>query len=93
MNKQKNKNRDAQKKRSSNKVCEVSPEAGTESMVKKICERGWSWDGSEGERELWMVSGELTECEDVVGAWINRLLYTTLKTNAVLAFIQCLNKF
>jgi len=42
MNKQKNKNRDAQKKRSNNKVCEVSPEAGTESMVKKIRERGWS---------------------------------------------------
>jgi len=34
------KNRDAQKKRSSNKVHGVSSEARTESMLGKICERG-----------------------------------------------------
>ena len=33
------KNRDAQKKLSSDKVRGVSPEAGRESMVGKICER------------------------------------------------------
>ena len=38
----KNKNRDAQKKRSSDKVRGVSPEAGRESMVGKLCERGRS---------------------------------------------------
>jgi len=32
-----------------------SPEAGRESMVGKICERGRSWGGSERDRELWMV--------------------------------------
>ena len=36
------KNGDAQKKRSSRKVRGVSPEAGRESMVGKICERGRS---------------------------------------------------
>ena len=35
----KNKNRDAQKKRFSHKVHGVSPEAGRESMVGKICEK------------------------------------------------------
>ena len=34
------KNREAQKKRSSHKIRVVSPEAGRESMVGKICERG-----------------------------------------------------
>jgi len=38
----KNKNGDAQKKRSSREVRGVSPEAGRESMVGKICERGRS---------------------------------------------------
>ena len=33
--------RDVQKKRSSNKVGGVSPEAGMESMIRKICERGY----------------------------------------------------
>jgi len=37
-----NKNRDAQKNRSSHKVRGVSPETGRESMVEKICERGRS---------------------------------------------------
>jgi len=40
MNKLKTKNGDAQKKQSSCKVREVSPEAGRESRVGKICERG-----------------------------------------------------
>jgi len=39
MKKLKIKNRDAQKKRSGNKVRGVSPEAGRESMVGKICEK------------------------------------------------------
>ena len=42
----------------------VLHEAGRESMVGKIFERGRSWGGSETERELW--SGELTEWEDDV---------------------------
>jgi len=50
-----NKNRDAQKKQSSREVCGVSPEAGKECMMGKICERGRSWAGSERERGLWMV--------------------------------------
>jgi len=33
----------------------VSPDAGWESVVGKICEKGRSWAGSERERELWMV--------------------------------------
>ena len=55
----KNKNWDAQKKRSSRKV-----RGGRESMVGKICER-WVLrkEVTDGE------SGELTEWEDVVGAW------------------------
>ena len=40
MKKLKIKTRDAQKRRSSHKVCGVSPEAGRESMVRKICEKG-----------------------------------------------------
>ena len=40
------------KKRSSQKVRVVSPEAERESMVGRICERGRFWDGSEREREL-----------------------------------------
>jgi len=36
------KNRDAQKKRSSNRVRAVNPDAERESMVGKICERGRS---------------------------------------------------
>jgi len=40
MNKLRTKKRDAQKKWSSNKVRKVSPEAGRESIVGKICERG-----------------------------------------------------
>jgi len=51
MKKLKTKNGDAKKKRSGHEVRGVSPEAGRESMVGKICERG----GSERERELWMV--------------------------------------
>jgi len=38
----KTKNRDAQKKGSSRKVRGVSPEAGRDSMMEKICERGRS---------------------------------------------------
>jgi len=33
----------------------VLTEAGRESMVGKICERGRSSGGSEREREIWMV--------------------------------------
>jgi len=44
MNKIKNKNRDAQKKCSSNKVRGVSPETRRKSMVGKNCEKGRSWD-------------------------------------------------
>jgi len=55
MKKLKTKNGDAQKKRSGREVSGVSPEAGGESMVGKICERGRSLGGSERERELWMV--------------------------------------
>ena len=51
----KTKGRGVQKKRSGREVHGVSPEAGRESMVGKICERGSSWAGSESERELWMV--------------------------------------
>jgi len=40
MKKLKPKNGDAQKKRSGHEVRGVSPEAGRESMVGKICERG-----------------------------------------------------
>ena len=42
MKKQKTKNGDAQKKRSGHEARGVSPEAGRESMVGKICERGRS---------------------------------------------------
>jgi len=42
MKKLKSKNGDAQKKRSGCEVRGVSPEAGRESMVRKICERGRS---------------------------------------------------
>ena len=42
MKKLKPKNGDAQKKRSSREVRGISPEAGRESMVGKICERGRS---------------------------------------------------
>jgi len=52
MKKLKPKNGDAQKKRSGR---EVRAEAGRESMVGKICERGRSWGWSERKRELWMV--------------------------------------
>jgi len=55
MKKTKNKNQDAQKKRSSHKVRGVGPEAGRKSMVGKICERGRSSAGSEREMEIWMV--------------------------------------
>jgi len=51
MKKLKTKNGDAKKKRSGHEVRGVSPEAGRESMGGKICER----DGSEREKELWMV--------------------------------------
>jgi len=50
-----NKKRDAQKKRPSNKVRVVSLEAGRESVVGKICERGRVWDESERERWEWWV--------------------------------------
>jgi len=40
MEKTKNKKRDAQKKRSGHEVRRVSSEAGIESLVGKICERG-----------------------------------------------------
>ena len=43
----KNKSRYAEKKRSSHEVRGVSPEAGRESMVGKICERGRFWAGGE----------------------------------------------
>jgi len=55
MKKLKPKNGDAQKKRSGCEVHGVSPEAGKESMVGKICERGRSWGRSERKTELWMV--------------------------------------
>jgi len=58
MKKTKNKNRDAQKKRTSHKAMESvlrADSAGRESMVGKICEKGRSWAGSERERKLWMV--------------------------------------
>ena len=42
MKKLKQKNEDARKKRSGREVRGVSPEAGRESMVGKICERGSS---------------------------------------------------
>jgi len=41
MKKLKTKNEDAQKKRSGREVRGVNPEAGRESMVGKICERGF----------------------------------------------------
>jgi len=44
---------------------------GSESMAGTICKRGRSWTGTERERELWKVSGELIEW-DVVGAWTGR---------------------
>ena len=52
------KNRDAEKKRSSNKVRGVSPEAGRESVVGKICE-----SGRESQREGVMdgENGEMAE--------------------------------
>ena len=52
------KNRDAEKKRSSNKVRGVSPEAGRESVVGKICE-----SGRESQREEVMdgENGEMAE--------------------------------
>jgi len=43
--------RDAQKKWSSHTVHVVSPEAGKQSAMGKICERGRFWAGSEKERE------------------------------------------
>ena len=55
MKKLKPKNGDTQKKRSGREIRGVSPEAGRESMVGKICERGRSWGKSERKRELWMV--------------------------------------
>jgi len=54
MKRTKNRKQDGQKKWSSRKVRGVSAEAGRESVVGKICERGRSWAGSERERELWM---------------------------------------
>jgi len=53
MKKLKPRNRDAQKKRSGREVCGISPEAGRENMVGKICERGRSCGGRERKRELW----------------------------------------
>ena len=54
MKKLKPKNGDAQKKRSDREVRGVDPEAGRESAVGKIFERGTSWGGSE-RKELWLV--------------------------------------
>jgi len=51
----KNKNQDAQKKQSSDKVCGVSPEARIKSMVGKICEKGRFWARTEREKEFLMV--------------------------------------
>jgi len=51
----KTKDRGAQKKRSGREVRGVSPDAGRESMVGKVCERARSSAGSERGRELWMV--------------------------------------
>ena len=48
-------NGDAQKKRSDGEVRGVSPEAGRESTVRKVCEWGRSWAESERESGLWMV--------------------------------------
>jgi len=49
------KNRDAQKKRPSQKVRGVSPEAGRESIVGKTCERGRFPGGTETLGEFWTV--------------------------------------
>jgi len=46
----KTKNGDAQKKRSGREVRGVSPEAGRESMVEKICERGMGLEPGVKER-------------------------------------------
>jgi len=46
---------DAEKKRSSREVLVVNPQAGRESILGKLCERGMFWAGSERLRELWMV--------------------------------------
>jgi len=54
MKKLKTKNGDAQNKRSGREVHGVSPEAGRESMVGKICERR-SLEPGVKERELWTV--------------------------------------
>jgi len=43
------------------KAVESVLEAGRESMVGKICEKGRSWAGSERERQLWMVTVESWE--------------------------------
>ena len=62
MMKLKTSNRDAQKRRSSDRVRGVSPVAGRESMVgRKICERGRSRAGSEREGVVDGESGKLTE--------------------------------
>jgi len=47
--------KDAQKKCFSYKVHGISPEAGREFMVGKICERGTFCAGNERVYELWMV--------------------------------------
>jgi len=54
MKKLQTKNGDTPKKRSGREVRGVSPEAGRESTVGKICERGRSSAGSERKMELWM---------------------------------------
>jgi len=61
-------------KRSGREVRGVRPEAGRESMVGKICERGRSWGGSERKRQgvIDSESDELTEWGYVVGAWTGR---------------------
>jgi len=62
-NEKKNKNRDAQK-RSCHKVRGVSPEAGRESMVRKICERGRFWHLKREGKRKGVVVGEL---------WVDRV--------------------
>jgi len=49
------KKQDAQKKRSSHTVHEISPEAGRKSIVGKTCGRARFCTGSERVKELWMV--------------------------------------
>jgi len=51
----KSKNWDAKKKWSSQKVDGVSPKAGKDSTVGKICDKGRFWSGNERQRELWLV--------------------------------------